>query len=208
MNVIRKLVVSVSMGMLCAECLAATVCPRCKGATLPEDVFCASCGWKLLAPYSTDVSKSVGWTPLKLSLIGPVAFPYGGLDVYGLHLSAIGGSCEEMGGVSVGGIFSICKQLKGISVCGFLNSSTGTGFFDVSHGIQIGAYNTVLGGLRGCQVGVINRIGAKSADGGLTGLQLGVVNYAEQCSCGLQIGLINIIMENKIKVLPLLNEYF
>jgi len=34
------------------------------------------------------------------------------------------------------------------------------------------------------------------------------VNFARECPWGFQIGLVNIIMDNKIKVLPIFNAYF
>ena len=42
----------------------------------------------------------------------------------------------------------------------------------------------------------------------LHGVQIGVINVAHECPWGLQIGVINIILDNKIKILPLVNGYF
>lgn len=42
----------------------------------------------------------------------------------------------------------------------------------------------------------------------LHGCQIGVVNYAKECPWGFQIGLVNIIMDNSWKVLPIVNCYF
>ena len=42
----------------------------------------------------------------------------------------------------------------------------------------------------------------------LHGAQISLVNYADYCPSGFQIGLVNIIMSNQIKVLPLVNGYF
>ena len=42
----------------------------------------------------------------------------------------------------------------------------------------------------------------------LHGCQIGLVNYARECPWGFQIGLVNMIMDNRIKVLPILNGYF
>ncbi len=42
----------------------------------------------------------------------------------------------------------------------------------------------------------------------LHGAQIGVVNIARECPWGFQIGLINIILDNKVKVLPIFNGYF
>ena len=42
----------------------------------------------------------------------------------------------------------------------------------------------------------------------LHGCQIALVNFARECPWGFQIGLVNIIMDNKIKVLPIVNGYF
>jgi hypothetical protein len=42
----------------------------------------------------------------------------------------------------------------------------------------------------------------------LNGAQVGLINYTEDCPAGFQIGLVNIILQNKIKFLPFVNGYF
>lgn len=42
----------------------------------------------------------------------------------------------------------------------------------------------------------------------LKGAQIALVNYARECPSGFQIGLVNIIIDNKVKVLPLVNGFF
>ena len=42
----------------------------------------------------------------------------------------------------------------------------------------------------------------------LHGAQIGIVNFAKECPWGFQIGLVNIIMENVIPVLPIVNASF
>jgi hypothetical protein len=42
----------------------------------------------------------------------------------------------------------------------------------------------------------------------LRGAQIGLVNYASTCSAGFQLGLVNLIMDNQIPVLPIFNCYF
>ena len=68
---------------------------------------------------------------------------------------------------------------------------------------------TIAGGVNlapkayGCQVaGVFNMTDE------LHGCQIGLVNYARECPWGFQIGLVNIILDNKVKVLPIVNGYF
>ena len=55
----------------------------------------------------------------------------------------------------------------------------------------------------GCQAAVVFNMAEE-----LHGAQIAFVNYARECPWGFQIGLINIIMDNKIKVLPIVNGYF
>ncbi|MBP5790800.1 MAG: hypothetical protein J6W80_00890 [Kiritimatiellae bacterium] len=42
----------------------------------------------------------------------------------------------------------------------------------------------------------------------LHGAQIGFVNWATECPSGFQIGLVNIILDNRIKVLPFVNGFF
>lgn len=42
----------------------------------------------------------------------------------------------------------------------------------------------------------------------LNGAQIGLVNYTDYCASGFQIGLVNVIMSNQVKVLPIVNGYF
>ena len=42
----------------------------------------------------------------------------------------------------------------------------------------------------------------------LRGVQIGLFNFAKECPHGLQVGLINVIVDNQIKALPLVNGYF
>ena len=42
----------------------------------------------------------------------------------------------------------------------------------------------------------------------LHGCQIGLVNYCRECPWGFQIGIVNIILDNKVKVLPIINGYF
>lgn len=90
---------------------------------------------------------------------------------------------------------------------------------DTMYGIQVGlaanvsremSYGwSVVGGVNiaekayGCQTAIVCNFAQE-----LHGAQIGLVNFAEQCPWGFQIGLVNIIMDNKIKVLPLVNGYF
>ncbi len=117
-------------------------------------------------------------------------------DVYGINVSTFG-MRNLMKGIDANLVASYQKEFVGCQmscVCNFNEGdSTGASFSlclnmaDVETGFQ-GAF--------------INS--AKE----LHGAQLGIVNIAQECPWGFQIGLINIILDNRIKVLPIFNGYF
>ncbi len=117
-------------------------------------------------------------------------------DIYGINVSTFG-MRNLMKGIDANLIASYQKDFVGCQiacVCNFNEaSSTGASFAlalnmaDVETGFQ-GAF--------------INS--AKQ----LKGAQLGIVNIAQECPWGFQIGLINIILDNRVKVLPIFNGYF
>ena len=123
-------------------------------------------------------------------------FNYAGGDVYGLDW----------------GFFGMRKNMWGID-WNFLGSHQNT-----FHGIQFGgicniAYQELRGldltfglnfscDMKGAQVGGVNFAHS------FKGCQIGFFNIAEECPNGIQLGLVNIIMDNTVKVLPLVNWYF
>ncbi len=117
-------------------------------------------------------------------------------DVYGINVSSFG-MRNLMKGIDANLIASYQKEFVGwqtSGVCNFTEGScTGASFAlalnmaDVETGFQCAFINS-----------------AKE----LHGAQLGIVNIAQECPWGFQIGLINIILDNKIKVLPIFNGYF
>ena len=72
-----------------------------------------------------------------------------------------------------------------------------------SCGCTIGGVCNIADKAYGCQLaGVYNQAEE------LHGCQIGLVNYARECPWGFQIGLVNIILDNTVKVLPIVNGYF
>ena len=124
-------------------------------------------------------------TPLKLSIVGPIALPTDLLcSVYGLHLSVLGGQSHTMAGIGISGIGSNCEELDGLSV----------GIFNLS---RLAAY--------GLQIGFMNLV----TDGSLYGCQIGVLNFAGRDTCGVQLGVINCIGSgDNSRTLPILNMSF
>lgn len=104
-------------------------------------------------------------------------------NVYGLEVNVLGSAIDEkMGGLQVSGLGN------------FINDSL--------HGAQLAVGANLTRSMNGFQFAIYNQTAM------LWGLQLGLVNYASACDHGLQIGLVNIIMDNKVPVLPIVNWYF
>ena len=117
-------------------------------------------------------------------------------DVYGIDIASFG-MRNIMKGMDVNLLASYQKEFVGWQtscVCNFTEGEcTGASF---SLALNMAKIET------GLQVATIN-----SAQE-LHGVQIGVINVAHECPWGLQIGAINIILDNKIKTLPLVNGYF
>ncbi len=117
-------------------------------------------------------------------------------DVYGINVSTFS-MRNLMKGLDANLVASYQKEFVGWQmscVCNFNEgNSTGASFAlalnmaDVEKGFQCAGINS-----------------AKE----LHGAQVGFINIAQECPWGFQIGLINIILDNKVKVLPIFNGYF
>ncbi len=117
-------------------------------------------------------------------------------DVYGVEIGLFS-MRKAMSGLDINLLGSHQKSYTGVQVAGLCNFTLGdfTGG-DIAFGLNM-AKN-----VKGFELGGINFAHK------LTGCQLGFFNIAEECPCGIQIGLVNIIMDNTIKVLPITNFYF
>jgi len=117
-------------------------------------------------------------------------------DVYGVSIATFG-MRNLMKGVDVNLLASCQKDFVGwqtSGVCNFTEGScTGASFALALNMAKIE---------KGLQVAAIN-----SAEE-LTGVQIGAINIAHECHKGLQIGLINIVLDNTVKILPIANGYF
>lgn len=134
-------------------------------------------------------------------------------EVYGARVALLGinYAVGDVYGVDWG-FFGMRKNMWGLD-CNFLGSHQ-----DTFRGIQFGglcnvAYQELRGldlsfglnfscDMKGAQVGGVNFAHS------FKGCQIGLFNIAEECPNGIQIGLVNIIMDNTVKVLPLVNWYF
>jgi hypothetical protein len=109
-----------------------------------------------------------------------------------LAIGFVNGTVGQSAGLSLG-LLNYAQSYKGLQ-WSLVNYTTG----DVSgwqggfvFGIAISALNYTGGNMRGLQTGVVNYAGK------LTGLQIGVLNYAETAKSGVQIGLVNLIPDNR-----------
>lgn len=117
-------------------------------------------------------------------------------DFYGINVSTFG-LRNLMKGMDVNLVGSYQKDFVGWQtscVCNFTeNECTGASF---ALALNMAKVET------GFQAAFIN-----SAEE-LHGVQIGIINVAQECPWGLQLGLINIILDNRVKILPLFNGYF
>ena len=129
---------------------------------------------------------------VELTLGANVAFG----DAYGVDIASFG-MRNLMKGVDVNLLASYQKEFVGWQtscICNFTEGDcTGASF---ALALNMARVET------GLQVAAIN-----CADE-LHGLQIGLVNMATECPRGLQIGFINIILDNRVKILPIVNCYF
>lgn len=110
-------------------------------------------------------------------------FGYRPAEFWGWDTEFLGSYEDYMWGVALAGICNLAmEQSYGAAI------AVGGNYSKVAYGLQLGCVFNFTDELHGCQIGL--------------------VNYARECPWGFQIGLVNMIMDNKIKVLPLINFYF
>lgn len=90
------------------------------------------------------------------------------------------------------------KGLWGVALAGLLNLN-----MEQSYG-----FTCAIGGNMAPKAYGLQLAGIFNFTDELHGFQVGLVNFARTCPWGLQLGLVNVIMDNQIKVLPLVNLYF
>ena len=133
-------------------------------------------------------------------------------DVYGMRATLGGNFCWGTEYGVDAGLFAVRKVMWGLDV-EFVGS-----YQDEFHGVQIAGLANVstklcygAGLALGCNWSPVMYgfdLAIFNYTEELHGCQLGIVNFADDCPWGFQIGLINIIMANEWKVLPIVNGYF
>ncbi len=103
-------------------------------------------------------------------------------EMWGLDVEFVGSYQDEFHGVQVAGLANVSTKM-----CYGAGIAIGCNWAPTMYGFDLAIFNYTKE-LHGCQ--------------------LGVVNFATECPWGFQIGLVNIIMDNSWKVLPIVNGFF
>lgn len=111
-------------------------------------------------------------------------FAYREAAMWGVDIEFLGTwQAADFWGVQIAGLVNYCSaQTYGANI------ALGCNISKIAYGLELGCLFNFTDELHGCQIGL--------------------VNYARECPWGFQIGLVNIILDNSIKVLPIVNAYF
>lgn len=140
-------------------------------------------------------------------------FNYASADVYGLRATLGANICRGtvygadlgafsyhhiMRGVDLELLGSIYDELYGVEASLVVNFAR-----EMSYGWTAALGANIAEKAYGCQTAIVFNHASL-----LHGCQIALINFADECEWGFQIGLINVIMSNKLKVLPIVNGYF
>jgi len=143
----------------------------------------ALCNWATADVYGLRATLGGNITFGKTYGIDAGLFGYRADEFRGLDVEFLGSYQDYMWGCQIAGICNLdMKQSYGATV------AIGGNIAPVAYGAQIAGIFNYTAELHGCQIAV--------------------VNFARECPWGFQIGLVNIILDNSIKVLPIVNGYF
>jgi len=131
---------------------------------------------------------------MRMTLGGNMSFG----TTYGIEMGGFGYREGDMWGWDMEFIGSYQPNFWGLQMAGILNFTT-----QQSYGLSAAIVGNMSKVAYGCQCAAFFNMTDE-----LHGCQIGLVNYAKECPWGFQIGLVNLIMDNQIKVLPLVNCYF
>jgi len=119
-------------------------------------------------------------------------------DVYGVEAGGFSYREGEFWGWDTEFIGSYHPKFWGLQVAGIVNLS-----MEQSYGCALAVGGNMAKVAYGTQIAAVFNFTDE-----LHGFQIGLVNFARECPWGLQLGLVNVIMDNSLKVLPLVNFYF
>jgi len=117
---------------------------------------------------------------------------------YGVEMGGFGYREGDMWGWDMEFIGSYQPNFWGLQMAGIINFNV-----EQSYGCSLAIVGNMAKVAYGCQAAAFFNMTDE-----LHGCQIGLVNFAKECPWGFQIGLVNLIMDNKIKVLPIVNAYF
>jgi hypothetical protein len=136
--------------------------------------------------------------PIQLSLTPNFAIYSRTTQIEGLSLSIWGENPQTS--LALGFFNGFTGSSKGFALGIFLNYS------DSYKGVQWGGVNYTKGSMLGWQAGIVDYVdgsmkgvqtGLVNYAGHLKGVQFGLVNYAETATTGVQIGVINLMPQNR-----------
>lgn len=122
---------------------------------------------------------------------------YAQKNVYGADLGLVGFR-EKLYGFDAAFLGSFQRSVCGLQICGIASVSTVE-----SYGVNVAGLANLADTAYGLQVAIGINMTRE-----LHGAQIALVNYTELCPSGFQIGLVNIIMQNRWPVLPIVNGFF
>ena len=119
-------------------------------------------------------------------------------SVYGFEFGTLS-FADYTCGLSAHILGNVQRRQCGLQIAGIGNFSS-----IESYGCSIAGLCNLARTAYGAQIALIYNMTDE-----LHGAQIGLVNYTDDCrNGGFQIGLVNIIMSNRLKVLPIVNGYF
>ena len=168
------------------------------------------------APRMYGIDVSLGGCTTRDKLIGMAVsgiFNYADADIYGLRASGIVNMCNaNLYGVDIGS-FGMHRNIYGVdvellggiqeNVCGLQLSGLANITKVESYGATVALGANIARVAHGFQGSLVFNQTEE-----LHGCQISLVNIAQRCEWGFQIGLVNLIFDNKVKVLPIINGYF
>ena len=122
---------------------------------------------------------------------------YGQKGLWGMDAGLVGVR-DNLHGLDVEFLGSYQREVCGLQISGLANVATVE-----SYGMNVAGLANLAKTAYGLQLALLFNMTEE-----LHGAQIALVNYTEDCPSGFQIGLVNIILQNKLPVLPIVNGYF
>lgn len=117
--------------------------------------------------------------------------------IYGLDLGMVGYN-NEIYGAEVSFLCTVQRSLTGFGMSLLANITE-----NESCGLAVAGGGNIAAKASGLHMGLIFNYTDE-----LRGCQIALVNFARECPGGFQIGLVNIIMDNQLKLLPIVNGFY